>query len=324
MYNVARLLQTAVNIAIYEPNQWATVQGEVHPLKNTEFCLSERTVAKLHRKDVDIPKAFDECYNNGYFKVPGLKTEIEILQDYGNNEGLTPEGYLELWECYTTPLVAPSICWYDGFLSLIGLQMNEVKLYKLLPHKRILYDDIRPKRPFNIKYLVEQNNLSLESKIIMRIYLHHKVEESEVIDYEYPYVYGDIMNHHVFNLMMNNYIQTNLYAQPEKYKKAKSIYIDELTLIHWRFSYDGNTNVWSKDQVRFEIDIPGYWRLAQDSVRTYSREDDVYVWYKYEVDALLHGGHFEFSEEENDWVLVYENKEELAKKYEDEDDVQII
>lgn len=159
MYSVIKDIHDLNKIVISDI--YNRVDDEVIPLEGSQI--------HIWGGEINIPISqynleWDHGYNNLFLTNPLLKTELIILQDYGDHGGNTPEGWLEIPRAIVLTDLNTSIGWYDGYLVLMAIYQDCLFVFKLAEYPKIDISRVREKRPYNFKILVE-NNYSSDSKI---------------------------------------------------------------------------------------------------------------------------------------------------------------
>ena len=130
--------------------------------QSQEYILSSPIHCDVYGKKFELPMSVrnvtmvnsEDCfYENVEFTSKGLPTKVQILQDYGNHEGVLV-GPDEIAVNENLIMVGnylgnESFGWFDGYLGFFVRFQSMLCFYKILKHPELDFSEIRDKRPFN-------------------------------------------------------------------------------------------------------------------------------------------------------------------------------
>lgn len=126
---------------------------------------------------------WDDYYQNLTLKGGKLKTDLIIYQDYGDFEGIKPEGYIEIPRNLIVPGSFGSIGWYDNHLCWMDVQWGVfivIKLFKLNKKEFLRGKKLSVKRPYTFKVIVDK---TYEFSNIVKCCLGFRTEPWKIYDF---------------------------------------------------------------------------------------------------------------------------------------------
>ena len=142
-------------------------------------------------RDVTMVNSEYSFYENVEFTSEGLPTKVQILQDYGNHEGvLVGPDEISINEnliMVGNYLGNESFGWFDGYLGFFVRFQSMLCFYKILKHPELDFSEIRAKRPFNTVWYVKKDDVIPSVKEDSRIHVRGVLDfiqdkESEEFD----------------------------------------------------------------------------------------------------------------------------------------------
>ena len=142
-------------------------------------------------RDVTMVNSEYSFYENVEFTSEGLPTKVQILQDYGNHEGvLVGPDEISINEnliMVGNYLGNESFGWFDGYLGFFVRFQSMLCFYKFLKHPELDFSEIRAKRPFNTVWYVKKDDVIPSVKEDSRIHVRGVLDfiqdkESEEFD----------------------------------------------------------------------------------------------------------------------------------------------
>lgn len=142
-------------------------------------------------RDVTMVNSEYSFYENVEFTSEGLPTKVQILQDYGNHEGvLVGPDEIAINEnliMVGNYLDNESFGWFDGYLGFFVRFQSMLCFYKILKHPELDFSEIRAKRPFNTVWYVKKDDVIPSVKEDSRIHVRGVLDfiqdkESEEFD----------------------------------------------------------------------------------------------------------------------------------------------
>ena len=142
-------------------------------------------------RDVTMVNSEYSFYENVEFTSEGLPTKVQILQDYGNHEGvLVGPDEISINEnliMVGNYLGNESFGWFDGYLGFFVRFQSMLCFYKILKHPELDFSEIRDKRPFNTVWYVKKDDVIPSVKEDSRIHVRGVLDfiqdkESEEFD----------------------------------------------------------------------------------------------------------------------------------------------
>lgn len=164
MYYVLKDLMNINSIVVMEFNK--TIIDQEIPMKDIQTNFLDKTfVYPLKEYDEEI----DYYYNNIELTGGKLKTKLQILQDYGDDEGCIGDSLKEIPKFLVLPEFNPSIGWYDGYICYVTPIESRLFVIKLIEHEEINLTTIRDKRPYNFKAYFDDNDPDKKIKLEIRL-----------------------------------------------------------------------------------------------------------------------------------------------------------
>lgn len=142
-------------------------------------------------RDVTMVNSEYSFYENVEFTSEGLPTKVQILQDYGNHEGvLVGPDEISINEnliMVGNYLGNESFGWFDGYLGFFVRFQSMLCFYKILKHPELDFSEIRAKRPFDTVWYVKKDDVIPSVKEDSRIHVRGVLDfiqdkESEEFD----------------------------------------------------------------------------------------------------------------------------------------------
>lgn len=168
--------------------------------QSQEYILSSPIHCDVYGKKFELPMSVrnvtmvnsEDCfYENVEFTSEGLPTKVQILQDYGNHEGvLVGPDEIAINEnliMVGNYLDNESFGWFDGYLGFFVRFQSMLCFYKILKHPELDFSEIRCKRPFNTVWYVKKDDVMPSVKEDSRIHVRGVLDfiqdkESEEFD----------------------------------------------------------------------------------------------------------------------------------------------
>ena len=164
MYHIIKDLVNINSIVVMEFNK-NTIEQEI-PMKGIQTIFLDKTfVYPLKEYDEEV----DNYYNNIELTGDELKTKLQILQDYGDDEGCIGGSLKEIPKFLVLPEFNPSIGWYDGYICYVTPIESRLFVIKLIEHEEINLTTIRDKRPYNFKAYFDDNDPDKKIKLEVRL-----------------------------------------------------------------------------------------------------------------------------------------------------------
>ena len=164
MYHIIKDLMNINSIVVMEFNK-NTIEQEI-PMKDIQTNFLDKTfVYPLKEYDEEV----DNYYDNIELTGGELKTKLQILQDYGDDEGCVDGSLKEIPKFLVLPEFNPSIGWYDGYICYITPIESRLFVIKLIEHEEINLTTIRDKRPYNFKAYFDDNDPDKKIKLEVRL-----------------------------------------------------------------------------------------------------------------------------------------------------------
>ena len=164
MYHIIKDLVNINSIVVMEFNK-NTIEQEI-PMKGIQTNFLDKTfVYPLKEYDEEV----DNYYNNIELTGDELKTKLQILQDYGDDEGCIGGSLKEIPKFLVLPEFNPSIGWYDGYICYVTPIESRLFVIKLIEHEEINLTTIRDKRPYNFKAYFDDNDPDKKIKLEVRL-----------------------------------------------------------------------------------------------------------------------------------------------------------
>lgn len=152
------------SIVVMEFNK-NTIDQEI-PMKGIQTNFLDKTfVYPLKEYDEEV----DHYYNNIELTGGELKTKLQILQDYGKDEGCVEGSIKEIPKVLVLPEFNPSIGWYDGYICYVTPIESRLFVIKLIEHEEINLTIIRDKRPYNFNAYFDDNDPDKKIKLEVRL-----------------------------------------------------------------------------------------------------------------------------------------------------------
>lgn len=137
------------------------------------YTLSRGLHCDVYGKKFELPMSIRDVtmvnseyfcfYENVEFTSEGLPTKVQILQDYGNHEGMLVNfdeiAVNENLIMIGNSLENESFGWFNGYLGFFVRFQSILCFYKILKHPELDFNKIRDKRPFNTAWYVKKDDI---------------------------------------------------------------------------------------------------------------------------------------------------------------------
>lgn len=247
MYDVIKSIHDLNKIVITDAYQ--SGQEEIIPLAGSKVHMwGEEIEFPISQFNLE----WNKVYNNCTLTNSRMKTELVILQDYGDHKDKELSGWFEINRAIPFTNLDTSIGWYDNQLVLISIFRDTLFVFKLADYPKIQVEKVRSKQPYNFKVLVE-NNYTSDSPIYLWINIQPGYSENYKVTEDFlgshfiktPLTYGKITH--------PDWLTSALEYYPVNYDMLRNWdenYLRRDDFVINGFSFDSDIKCWIKGNLK--------------------------------------------------------------------------